>query len=57
MLSGNVHLLSPERTKGIINEVDPKTGEVKVELVLSNDKKPAVYYRSHLVKPETLFQY
>ncbi|BBA71519.1 aryl-sulfate sulfotransferase [Geobacter sulfurreducens] len=57
MLSGNVHLLSPERTKGVINEVDPKTGEVKVEIVLSNDKKPAVYYRSHLVKPEALFQY
>lgn len=57
MLSGNVHLLSPERTKGIINEVDPESGEVKVEIVLSNDKKPAVYYRSQLVKPEGLFAY
>lgn len=57
MLSGNVHLLSGDRTQGIINEVDPKTGEVKVEIVLSNDKKPAVYYRSHLVKPNTLFNY
>ncbi|ADI85872.1 aryl-sulfate sulfotransferase [Geobacter sulfurreducens] len=57
MLSGNVHLLTKERTKGIINEVDPKTGEVKVEIVLSNDKKPAVYYRSHLVKANQLFAY
>lgn len=57
MLSGDVHLLSAERTKGIINEVDPKSGEVKVEIVLSNDKKPAVYYRSHLVEPEKLFKY
>lgn len=57
ILSGNVHLLTKERTKGIINEVDPETGEVKVELVLSNDKKPSVYYRNYLVKPESLFAY
>lgn len=57
MLSGDVHLLSKDRTQGIINEVDPKTGDVKVEILLSNDKKPSVYYRSHLVKPETLFKY
>lgn len=57
MLSGNVHLLSKERTLGYINEVDPKSGEVKVEIVLSNDKKPAVYYRSHLVKQDNLFKY
>lgn len=57
MLSGNALLLSPERTRGYINEIDPATGEMKVEIVLSNDKKPGVYYRSQLIEPEKLFNY
>lgn len=57
MCSGNVHLLSKERTKAVINEVDPRTNDVKVEIVLSFDVKPGVVYRSHLVKQEKLFAY
>lgn len=57
ILSGNALLLTKERTKAYINEVDPKTNDVKVEIVLSTDRKPGVFYRTHLVKPEALFRY
>ena len=50
-------LLTKERTKAYINEIDPKTGEMKVEIVLSTYKKPGVFYRSHLINPQKLFTY
>lgn len=57
MLSGNALLLTKERTKAYIMEVDPKTNEAKVEIVLSTDKKPGVFYRNHLVNPQKPFAY
>ena len=55
MLSGNTQLLTPEPTIGIINEVDPASNEVKVEIAISSDKKPAVYYRAHVIQQDRLF--
>ncbi len=55
ILSGNTGLLTKEPTKAVINEVDPKTNEVKVEITLSTDKKPGIFYRGHVIHQETLF--
>lgn len=55
IFSGNTQLLTPESTKAIINEVDPATNDVKVEITVSTDKKPGIYYRSHIIKQDKLF--
>ncbi len=55
IFSGNGNLMTKEPTKAYINEVDPKTNEVKVEITLSSDKKPGIYYRGHVINQETLF--
>jgi arylsulfate sulfotransferase len=55
VFSGDTKLLTKENTTGVITELDPKNNDVKVEIHLSNTKKPGVYYRGHVIKQETLF--
>jgi arylsulfate sulfotransferase len=55
IFSGNTQLLTPEPTTAIINEVDPATNDVKVEITISTDKKPGIYYRSHVIHQDKLF--
>ncbi len=55
VFSGDGELLTKERTKATIVEVDPKTQEVKYELTISHDKKPGIFYRGHPVKINKLF--
>ncbi|MFT7003342.1 MAG: arylsulfate sulfotransferase [Sulfurimonas sp.] len=57
MMFGDADLLTKKPTKGYIIEVDPKDNDIKVELQLSNAKKPAVYYRAITVRPNKLFSY
>lgn len=56
IFSGNTKLLTKENTAGVITEVDPKNNDVKVEIHLSNTKKPGVYYRSHVIHQDKLFK-
>lgn len=55
--SGNTKLLTKERTKAIILEIDPKNNDVKLEMSLSIDKKPGIFYRAQPIKASKLFQY
>jgi len=57
IFSGDVGLLTKQATKAILTEVDPKTNDVKVEMSISTDKKPGVYYRGHVIQQDKLFNH
>ncbi|WP_024956015.1 aryl-sulfate sulfotransferase [Sulfurospirillum arcachonense] len=57
ILFGTAKMLTKNHTEGIIVEVDPKTNEILYHQVLSTDKKPGIFYRGHVVRPNTLFAY
>ena len=57
IFSGDTGLLTKEPTKAVLTEVDPKTNEVKVEMTISTDKKPGIYYRGQIIQQDKLFNH
>ncbi|RXJ66943.1 aryl sulfotransferase [Halarcobacter ebronensis] len=57
IMFGTAKMLTKNDTEGIIVEVDPKDNDIKLEMALSTDKKPGIYYRTNSIKPNELFKY
>ncbi len=54
--SANVNLLTPNATKAVVLEVDPKNNEIKFEMDVTTLDKAGITYRTLVIDPD-VFKY